>query len=123
MIKLSISAINSTPRAKSKAALVAEFLPDIEAFLDAGHSHKVIFEHIKNRVGIELTFGYYENTIHRIRQRQKSAEKQKVSNASIERVQQPAQTNTLSATNLSTTSGSTSKVQDVLLGQIGNFFS
>lgn len=72
MTRFLISLIEPVPKAKSKAAQIAELLPEIEAALTAGHSHRAIFEQVENALGIGLTFGYYENTIHRIRQRQEA---------------------------------------------------
>jgi hypothetical protein len=70
MTRLSLSFIERAPKTKSKASRIAELLPEVEAALTAGHSHQTIFEQVKNTTGLQLTFGYYENTIHRIRQRQ-----------------------------------------------------
>jgi hypothetical protein len=124
MGKLSLSSAEPISRAKSKAAQLAEMLPEIEAALAAGHSHKVIFEDIKKTVGLNLTFGYYENTIHRLRQRNGAAISPKGQQASAKREQQSAQTKTLATTNPQAKNlPVATQVQTVLHGSVGDFFS
>ena len=55
--------------AKSKTRQLEVLLPGIEAALIQGHGHHVIHEHIKNTVGLDLTFRTYKITLHRIRKR------------------------------------------------------
>lgn len=57
---------------KSKSVRLAAMLPAIEDALANGYSHKVIFDHIKNTEGIDMTFGYYQNTLHRLRLRRRN---------------------------------------------------
>lgn len=58
-----------SPPPKSKAAKLAELLPAIEGALAVGHSHAEIHDYIKNKLGLAITYGYYELTLHRVRKR------------------------------------------------------
>lgn len=57
------------PPPKSKAAQLADLLPAIEAALAAGHPHTAIFDHLENKLGLALTYRYYQITLHRLRKR------------------------------------------------------
>jgi hypothetical protein len=57
------------PPLESKSQQLAKLLPEIKAALKAGYRHEVIHEHIKNTVGLDLTFRYYKTILHRIRKR------------------------------------------------------
>lgn len=61
------------PPPKSKSQQLAKLLPGIEAALSEGHGHEVIYDHIKNTVGLELTYKYYKTTLHRIRKKRDQA--------------------------------------------------
>lgn len=65
--------ISVAPPPKSKSQQLAKLLPGIEAALREGHGHEAIYEHIKNAVGIELTYKYYKTTLHRIRKKRDQA--------------------------------------------------
>jgi len=121
MLNLSSSLANYSKKARSKAAIVAELLPQIEGALKDGYSHEAIFESIKKTEGIELTFGYYKNTIHRMRQRQEPAPITPTANpTSI--AQTPLGTKLTSATTQST-DAPTSRLQAALADSIADFFS
>lgn len=59
--------VSQPPR--SKAAQLADLLPAIEAALASGHPHTAIFDHLENKLGLALTYGYYQITLHRLRRR------------------------------------------------------
>lgn len=58
---------------KSKTERIRDLLPGIEAALDQGHGHQVIYDHLRKIVGLELTFQYYKITLHRLRKKRESA--------------------------------------------------
>ncbi|MFC5550194.1 hypothetical protein [Massilia aerilata] len=122
MTRLDLSLIEPAPKAKSKAAQIAELLPEIEEALAAGHSHLTIFEQIKNKIGLELSFGYYENTLHRLRQRK--AAKNKVTprpQAGVDRNQIPQAAIAVRPGN--SNDAPTSKLQAALGEPVDDFFS
>lgn len=123
MIKLSLTAIAPVPRPKSKAAQIADLLPEIEAALKAGHSHRVIFEDVKNTVGLDLTFGYYENTIHRVRKRLDQPEKGKEPPVPRPSKIVPKQVITPRAPDALAKGSAANKLQEVLSEPIDDFFS
>jgi len=122
MTRLSISLTKPLPKVKSKSAEITDLLPEIEAALSAGHSHTAIFENIKNTIGLDLTFGYYKNTIHRIRRRRD------VKNITVE-VPLPLYRSKQvkgavgSVKVVPTIAAPMSKAQKILLGPIDDFFS
>lgn len=61
------------PPPQSKTQQLAKLLPGVEAALAQGHSHEVIHEHIKNTIGLDLTFKYYKTTLHRLRKQRDQA--------------------------------------------------
>jgi hypothetical protein len=65
--------ISVAPRPESKSQQLAKLLPGIEAALTERHRHEVIHEHIKNTVGLELTYQYYKTTLTRIRKKREQA--------------------------------------------------
>lgn len=62
------------PPKKSKSRQLVELLPSIEAALAVGYSHAAIFDHIQNTIGLDLTFRYYQLTLHRIRKKRDEAQ-------------------------------------------------
>lgn len=64
-----ILSISVDPRPKSKSQRLAALVPGVEAALREGHSHEVIHNHIKNTLGLDLTYEYYKTTLKRIRKR------------------------------------------------------
>lgn len=64
-----ILSISVDPRPKSKSQQLAALVPGVEAALREGHSHEVIHNHIKNTLGLDLTYQYYKTTLKRIRKR------------------------------------------------------
>lgn len=56
-----------TPPLKSKTASLAELLPGIEGARAVGHTHGAIYEYIKNTIGLDITYRYYQLTLHRVR--------------------------------------------------------
>lgn len=123
MTILSLSSIPPSTRPKSKAAQLAELLPEIEAALQAGHSHQAIFEHIKKTVGLDLTFGYYENTMHRIRRRLKMNIKENPIQPLALQKTTPKVSSAPRANNVQTRGSSKSKLQQILSEPIDDFFS
>lgn len=69
-----------SPPPKSKAAQLADLLPAIEAALAAGHPHTAIFDHLENKLGLALTYRYYQITLHRLRKRRDEYSSKKGSN-------------------------------------------
>lgn len=69
-----------SPPPKSKAAQLADLLPAIEAALAAGHPHTAIFDHLENKLGLALTYRYYQITLHRLRKRRDESSSKKGSN-------------------------------------------
>jgi len=69
------------PPPKSKAAQLAELLPAIEAALEAGHTHTSIFDYLENKLGLDLTYRYYQITLHRLRKRRDAAHSKKQAKA------------------------------------------
>ena len=65
--------IDVAPPPQSKSRQLAKLLPAIELALAEGHSHEVIHDHIKNTVGLDLTYKYYKTTLHRIRKKRDQA--------------------------------------------------
>lgn len=123
MTKLTLTSVSPERKPKSKAARLAELFPEIEIALEAGHTHRAIFEDVKKTVGLDLSFGYYENTIHRIRQRFGKAEKRKVAPAP-ELVKNSARLAIhLPASGGQTIGTPTSKLQEALSGPVDDFFS
>jgi hypothetical protein len=122
MMRLSLSSIEPPPKAKSKAYQIAELLPEIEAALSAGHSHQAIFEQVKNTTGLDLTFGYYENTIHRIRHRQDAKSRANSASPASPKIKQPPQT-VSPLTAIRSVDAPTSKLQAALGEDVGDFFS
>jgi hypothetical protein len=122
MTRLSISLNEPLPKVKSKSAQITDLLPEIEAALSAGHSHTAIFENIKNAIGLDVTFGYYKNTIHRIRRRRD------VKNITVE-VPLPLHRSKQvkeavgSVKVVPTIAAPMSKAQEILLEPIDDFFS
>lgn len=123
MTILSLSSIPPSPRPKSKAAQLAELLPEIEAALQAGHSHHAIYEHVKKTVGLDLTFGYYENTMHRIRRRIKMNVKENPTQPLALQKTTPKVFSAPRANNVQTLGSSKSKLQQILSEPIDDFFS
>lgn len=123
MTILSLSSIPPAPRPKSKAAQLAELLPEIEAALEAGHSHQAIFEHVKKTVGLDLTFGYYENTMHRLRRRVKMNVKENPTQHLALQKTTPKVFLAPRADNVQALGSSKSKLQQILSEPIGDFFS
>lgn len=122
MTRLSLSLIQALPKAKSKASHIAELLPEIEEALAAGYSHQAIFEQVKNTTGLELTFGYYENTIHRIRQRVEAKAKSVTEPpAAAGQKSPPLNFSTIKATQ--SIGAPTSKLQAALSEAVDDFFS
>jgi len=122
MQRLSISLAEPVPQAKSKSAQIADLLPEIDAALVAGHSHEAIFEKIKNLLELDLTFGYYKNTIHRIRRRRD------LNNRTIEVPQtlhrsKPVKHTVGPVKAVPTIAAPMSKTQEILLAPIDDFFS
>lgn len=122
MQRLSISLAEPVPQAKSKSAQIADLLPEIDAALVAGHSHEAIFENIKNLLELDLTFGYYKNTIHRIRRRRD------LKNRTIEVPQalhrsKPVKHTVGPVKAVPTIAAPMSKTQEILLAPIDDFFS
>jgi hypothetical protein len=122
MQRLSISLAEPVPQAKSKSAQIADLLPEIDAALVAGHSHEAIFENIKNLLELDLTFGYYKNTIQRIRRRRD------LKNRTIEVPQalhrsKPVKHTVGPVKAVPTIAASMSKTQEILLAPIDDFFS
>jgi hypothetical protein len=123
MTKLSLSLVEPVPRQKSKAAQLAELLPEIEVALVAGHTHRVIFEQVEKAIGLNLTFGYYQNTIHRIRQRKEAAAKKLAAPAPAPRKIPPNTLSTSPATGAQAMDAPTSKLQEALSEPVDDFFS
>ena len=67
---------------KSKSQQLAKLLPNIEAALIRGYSHEVIHEHIKNFIGLDLSYRYYKLTLHRVRKNRDKAQASGTSRAS-----------------------------------------
>lgn len=122
MTRLNLSLTGPAPKEKSKAAQIAELLPEIEAALAAGHSHQAIFEHVKGTTGLELTFGYYENTLHRIRQRQE-AKNREISKPPAASTQQPIPQAVLPFRAEPRNGALTSRLQTILGASDDDFFS
>jgi hypothetical protein len=53
---------------RSKAVLLGRLVPLIDQAVALGHKHEAIHSAIQSG-GVDLTFGYYRNTLHRIRTR------------------------------------------------------
>lgn len=53
---------------RSKAVLLNRLMPLIDEAIKLGHKHEAIHSAIES-AGVELTFGYYRNTLHRLRTR------------------------------------------------------
>lgn len=119
----SLSSLEPAPRAKSKAAQISELLPEIEAALAAGCSHKTIFEHIKRTLGLNLTFGYYENTLHRIRQRQDSPAPTHTAGRLIKAKPHTLEPGARAVPAAPAIDGATSLTQGALFAPIDDFFS
>ena len=77
--------ISATPKPESKSAQLAQLLPAIETALQKGHGHEVIHDHIRNTLGLDLTYQYYKTTLKRIRKKQS---KGKVKVAGVPRLAQ-----------------------------------
>lgn len=122
MQRLFFSLTEPVPRAKSKSAQIAELLPEIDAALVAGHSHEAIFEKIKNTLGVNLTFGYYKNTIHRIRHRRDVKSKTVEVPLALHR-SKPVKDTVVPGKVVPTVAVPMSKAQEILLGPVGDFFS
>lgn len=125
MTRLSLTSVVPVPMSKSKAAQLAELLPEIEAALVAGHSHRAIFEDVKKTVGLDLTFGYYENTIHRLRRRNKTDLQVNLMPTPTPTLQTATQKIFITppAEVVQTVGPPKSKLQKILSEPIGDFFS
>lgn len=121
MTRLSISLSVPPPKAKSKAAQITELLPEIEAALSAGNSHDAIFENVKKTIGLELTFGYYKNTLHRARHRQ--TENAKAKSKPVSPPGPKSLPTTVSPKSTRSIDAPTSKLQAKLGEGVGDFFS
>jgi crotonobetainyl-CoA:carnitine CoA-transferase CaiB-like acyl-CoA transferase len=125
MTKLSLSSVTPVPKAKSKASQLAELLPEIEAALAAGHAHRVIYEDIKISAGLDITFGYYETTIHRLRQRSRVVtQTQTQTKEATKQVQNPAPfaKGVTMPTRINRPSIG-SRIQEILHGPVDDFFT
>lgn len=68
---MSESIFNTLPTPpKSKVSILRELLPGIESALRAGHQHLAIYEHIRDKLGLEISYHYYVQALHRIRKRE-----------------------------------------------------
>lgn len=74
------------PPPKSKTAQLEDLLPAIEAALAAGHPHTAIFDHIQNKIGLALSYRYYQLTLHRLRKRRDQASAKQTAKASSKAV-------------------------------------
>ena len=109
---------------KSKAAQLLELLPAIEAALRAGHSHASIHNYLVNSRGLDLSFGYYELTLGRLRKRVRASYLQ--SNTISPVVRENHHSDPVKRVPVNTApviEGATSKIQDVLFGSASDFFS
>lgn len=57
----------------SKSAALKKLLPAIEGALAQGHTHAAVHEYLKNTIGLDITFDYYQLTLHRLRKRRNQA--------------------------------------------------
>jgi hypothetical protein len=123
MTKLSISSLTPLPPPKSKASQLAELLPEIEAALAAGHTHRAIYEDVKRTTGIDLKFGYYENIIHRLRARKiESTQTQTKDATEQERRLLPSEKTPVVPARINRPAVG-SQLQDILHGPVDDFFS
>jgi hypothetical protein len=122
MNRLSILLTDQLPKAKSKAAQITELLPEIEAAVEAGHSHEAIFENVKKTTGLDLTFGYYKNTLHRVR-RKTEAKSKTVAKPPAAHGLKPITVTGSPSKAAQKTDEPTSKLQAALSEAVGDFFS